>query len=74
MLLNSRRLYKKEKYYKRDKLQSFVNKTSKHIIKARKIYKINSIKPSIELSKKTKIVIIALYYRQLSADFKMIEL
>ena len=53
MLLKSRRLYKKEKYYKRDKLQSFVNKTSKHIIKARKIYKINSIKPSIELSKKT---------------------
>ena len=53
MLLRSRKLYKKEKYYKRDKLNSFVNKTSKHIINARKIYKIKSIKPSFELSKKT---------------------
>ena len=50
----SRRLYKKGKYHKRKTIKSYKTKESIHIKKAKKIYKIDSIKPSIELSKKTK--------------------
>ena len=53
MLLKSRRLYKKGIYYTRKKVDSYPSKTSNHIINARKIYKIDSIKPSKELSKAT---------------------
>lgn len=53
MLMKSRNLYKKNKYYTRKHLPSYKNKTSNHILNARKIYNINNIKPSKELSKKT---------------------
>jgi len=53
MLLKSRRLYKKGIYYTRKKVDSYPSKTSNHIINARKIYKIESIKPSKELAKAT---------------------
>ena len=53
MLMKSRKLYKKGKYYTRKALPSYKNKPSKHIIKARKIYGIDKITPSKELSKKT---------------------
>ena len=53
-LLKSRKLYKKGIYYNRPKIKSFKSKISPHILKARKIYSIKSIKPSKELSKKTK--------------------
>lgn len=53
MLMKSRKLYKEDKYYTREKLKTFINKTSNHIINARKTYKIKSIKPSNELAKKT---------------------
>jgi len=53
MLEKSRRLYKKGQYYTRKKLDSYHSKTSNHILDARKMYKIDSIKPSIELAKKT---------------------
>lgn len=53
MLNKSKKLYKNDKYYTREKLQSYRNKTSKHIINARKIYNLQTITPSNELSKAT---------------------
>ena len=53
MLLSSKKLYKQHQYYTRKKLPSYKNKKSQHIIEAKKIYNIDSISPSIELSKKT---------------------
>uniref|UniRef100_A0A6C0HGV0 DUF5824 domain-containing protein n=1 Tax=viral metagenome TaxID=1070528 RepID=A0A6C0HGV0_9ZZZZ len=53
MLLKSRRLYKKKKYYTRKRVDSYKNKPSKHISHALKIYGIENIKPSKELALKT---------------------
>ena len=53
MLMKSRKLYKKGKYYTRKALPSYKNKPSNHIVNARKIYGIDKITPSKELSKKT---------------------
>lgn len=53
MLSKSRKLYKENKYYTREKLPSFKNKTSKHILNARKIYNVQNIVPTKELSRKT---------------------
>lgn len=49
----SRKLYQKGVYWSRPKMRSFHNKTSKHILKAQKIYDIQSIVPSAELARKT---------------------
>jgi hypothetical protein len=53
MLLKSRKMYKKKQYFTRKPLQSYKNKTSKHILNARKIYKIDKIIPNKQLSKAT---------------------
>lgn len=53
MIIKSRNLYKQGKYYTRKKVASYPHKISQHIIKARKLYDINTLKPSNELSKKT---------------------
>jgi hypothetical protein len=53
-LKKSRKLYKKGIYYSRPKVKSFKSKKSNHINNARKMYKIEKILPSRELSKKTK--------------------
>jgi hypothetical protein len=53
MLIQSKRLYKKHRYYTRKPLSSYKNKTSKHIQNAQKIYKIQKITPNNELAKKT---------------------
>ena len=53
MLQKSRKLYKKGKYYTRKALPSYKNKPSNHIVNARKIYGIDKITPSKELSLKT---------------------
>ena len=53
MLINSKEQYKKGIYYNRDKVASFTNKKSNHILNARKIYKIENIAPTKELSLKT---------------------
>lgn len=53
MLTKSKKLYKKNKYYTRKSLSSYKNKKSKHILNARKIYKIQNITPSNELALKT---------------------
>ena len=50
----SKKMYKKKKYHTRKKIDSFKSKQSPHITKAQKIYNIEVIKPSKELSKKTK--------------------
>ena len=53
MLMKSKQLYKKKKYYTRNKVSSFKNKKSNHILNARKIYNIQNITPNKELSEKT---------------------
>jgi hypothetical protein len=53
MILKSRKLYKKHKYYTRKPVKSFHSKTSKHILKARKMYNIDKIGATNQLSKKT---------------------
>ena len=52
-LQKSRRLYKKKKYYTRKKMSSFKNKKSGHVARAKYMYKIEAIKPSASLAKKT---------------------
>jgi hypothetical protein len=49
----SRKLYKKHKYYTRKHVKSYPHKVSPHILRARKIYGIEHIVPSKELSHKT---------------------
>ncbi len=53
MLMMSRRLYKKNKYYTRKEVPSYKSKTSNHIVDARRIYKISNVAPSKELASKT---------------------
>jgi hypothetical protein len=53
MLMKSRRLYKKNKYFTRKPVKSYKSKTSNHIVNARRIYKIDNIEPNKELSLKT---------------------
>ena len=53
MLIKSKNLYKKNKYYTRKRLSSFKNKKSKHLLHARKIYHIENITPNADLAKKT---------------------
>ena len=49
----SKKLYKKGVYFTRPKMNSFVSKESKHVKRAKHMYKINSIKPSKNLAQKT---------------------
>ena len=60
MLVKSRKLYKKKKYFTRKKVASYKSKTSNHILNARKIYGIENIKPSKELAAKTGCTVAAL--------------
>ena len=53
MLMKSRRLYKKDKYFTRRTVKSYKSKESKHIKHARKIYNVENIEPSKELSDAT---------------------
>ena len=53
MLMKSKTLYKKQKYYTRKKVPSYKNKKSNHIENARKIYNINNISPNKELALKS---------------------
>jgi hypothetical protein len=52
-LAKSRKLYKSNRYYTRPKIKSFKNKPSNHIKNAMRIYKVNKITPSRELSNAT---------------------
>lgn len=53
MLKKSRKLYKKGKYYTRKQVTSYTSKPSKHIINARKIYKVDTIIPNKRLARAT---------------------
>jgi hypothetical protein len=53
MLMKSRRLYKKGKYYTRKPISSYKSKTSSHIKDAQRIYNISSVTPNKELADKT---------------------
>jgi hypothetical protein len=53
MLLKSRRLYKKGKYFTRKVVSSFKSKKSPHILKAMKIYKVPKIGATDELARAT---------------------
>ena len=52
-ILKSRKLYQKNKYFVRPKIDSFQSKPSKHVKTAKKMYKISAIKPSRKLAIKT---------------------
>ena len=49
----SKKLYKSHQYYTRTKIDSFKSKPSNHVANARKIYNIENVTPSKELSLKT---------------------
>lgn len=53
MLFKSKKMYKQNKYFTRKKISSFESKPSKHLLNAKKIYKIKNIFPNDDLSKKT---------------------
>jgi hypothetical protein len=53
-ILRTRKLYKKGAYINRKSVKSFKSKPSPHIQNAMKLYNIASVKPSRELSRKTK--------------------
>jgi len=52
-LLKSKRLYRQRKYFTRDKIGSYVHKESAHVKKAKRIYRVDTIVPSSELSQRT---------------------
>ena len=52
-LAKSRRLYKQNKYYTRKPVKSFKSKPSKHVDNARRLYHIQNIRPTRELSRRT---------------------
>jgi hypothetical protein len=60
MIIKSKKLYKKHKYYTRKNISSYKNKKSNHISNARKIYNIKNITPNKELAQKTGCKISAL--------------
>jgi hypothetical protein len=60
MIIKSKKLYKKHKYYTRKNISSYKNKKSNHISNARKIYNIKNITPNKELARKTGCKISAL--------------
>jgi len=60
MLMMSRRLYKKNKYYTRKEVSSYKSKTSSHIKDACKMYKVENVEPNKELAMKTGCTIGAL--------------
>ena len=53
MLMKSRRLYKKGKYFTRDKVKSFKSKISPHVLKAFRMYNIKNMDVNKELAQKT---------------------
>jgi hypothetical protein len=59
-LKKSRRLYKQGKYHTRQKVKSYPHRTSKHVLKAQKIFKISNMIPSKSLARKTGCSISAL--------------
>ena len=53
MLLKSRKMYKRGKYYTRKSVASYKSKPSNHVLNAKKLYKVDHIGPTDELAKAT---------------------
>jgi len=53
MLLKSRKMYKRGKYYTRKPVASYKSKPSNHVLNAKKLYKVDRIGPTDELAKAT---------------------
>jgi hypothetical protein len=53
MLIKSKKLYKKHKYFTRKNVDSYKHKKSQHIINACKIYNVKNVTPNKELAQKT---------------------
>ncbi len=53
LLIKSRKLYKQGKYFTRQKLNSYPHKESKYVVKAKRIYNINTLVPGNILSRRT---------------------
>ena len=49
----SRKLYRQNKYYTRKQVASYPHKVSKHILRARRVYKLEHIIPSSQLAMET---------------------
>ena len=49
----SKKMYKQGEYFTRPKMKSFISKESHHVKRAKKMYNIDSIKPSYELARKS---------------------
>jgi len=52
-ILKSRRLYKRHTYFTRPKVKSFKSKPSGHVQTAKRMYKVDTIRPSQNLAKRT---------------------
>jgi hypothetical protein len=52
-LRKSKRMYKKGVYYTRKRVKSFTSKPSNHVSNARRIYRVDHVRPNAELSRKT---------------------
>lgn len=52
-LTKSRRLYKQGKYYTRKAMRSFKSKPSKHLERAARMYHVDKIRPTRELSRRS---------------------
>ena len=59
-LLQSRKEYKKGKFYERKTVKTFKSKLSKHVAKAKAMYHVEKIGPTAELAKKTNCSVSAL--------------
>uniref|UniRef100_A0A6C0D2G4 DUF5824 domain-containing protein n=1 Tax=viral metagenome TaxID=1070528 RepID=A0A6C0D2G4_9ZZZZ len=53
-IMKSRRLYKRHTYYTRPKVKSFKSRPSGHVATAKRLYNIDSMKPSPLLAKRTR--------------------
>jgi hypothetical protein len=53
MLLTSKKMYRKQRYFTRKPVSSFKTKPSKHVEDAKKIYGVQNVVPGKELSQKT---------------------
>jgi len=53
MLMKSRKMYRQNKYVARKPVASYRNRPSKHVMKARRIYKVEQIAPTAELARAT---------------------
>jgi hypothetical protein len=60
MIIKSRTLYKKHKYFTRPKISSFKSKESKHVAHAKRLYGVATVAPSEELARKTGCKVAAL--------------